>query len=77
MLLDISRVHQVKEKVGYWKNLDMAEKLSLQDVISACLESDNDEFSDGNLEDLSSDEDVEQPCFRDSNLITKLEPVRF
>ena len=55
----------------------MAEKLSLQDVISACLESDNDEFSDGNLEDLSSDEDVEQPCFRDSNLITKLEPVRF
>ena len=31
----------------------MAKKLSLQDVISACLESDNDEFSDGDLGDLS------------------------
>ena len=77
MLLDISRVHQVREKVGYWKNLDMAKKLSLQDISSACLEPENDKFSDGDPEGLNSDEDVEQPCFRDSNLITEVKPVRF
>lgn len=55
----------------------MAKKLSLQDVSSACLEPENDKFSDGDPEGLNSDEDVEQPCFRDSNLITEVKPIRF
>ena len=52
--------------------------LTLQQIIDACLQSDEEEFCDWDLEQDSSDEEEYiEPCFRSSHLITEFEPVRF
>ena len=52
--------------------------LTLQQIIDACLQSDEEKFCDWDLEQDSSDEEEYiEPCFRSSHLITEFEPVRF
>ena len=49
----------------------MAKKqVSIQDIIDACLQSDDDEFSE---DDRSDEEEELEACFRSSHLIPELE----